>query len=74
MIDDNLILDHVLSDATVVGLEEEEDNTIDHTFEKIMLEDNRITKKRNKLPVVIFTMALVTLIIVIVVILIVKKG
>ena len=73
-IDENLILDHVLSDETVVGLEEEEDNTIDHTFEQIMIDDKKIDDKRNKLPIIIFCTTIVILIIVIIAIIIIKKG
>lgn len=74
LIDDNLILDHVLSDETVVGLEDEEDNTIDHTFEKIMIDDEKLDDKRNKLPIIIFCATIVVLIIVIIAIIIIKKG
>ena len=72
MIDEDSVLDHVLSDETVVDLEREEASTIDHTFEKIMLEDRKAEKKSNKLPVIIFCVALVVLIIVIALILILK--
>ena len=73
LIGEESILDHVLSDKTVLNLEKEEDEKIDHTFEKILLEDEKSIKKKNKLPVIIFCTLLVILIIVIVVIFIVKK-
>ena len=74
LIEEDSVLDHVLSDKTVVDLEREEESTIDHTFEKIMLEDNKAEKKGNKLPIIIFCIVLVILVIVIALILILKKG
>ena len=70
--DGNTILDHVLGDKTVLNLEKSEDEKIDHTFEKIMLEDNELRKKKNKLPLIIFYIMLFILIIVVVIILLVK--
>lgn len=72
MIDENSVLDHVLSDETVVDLENSEDDTINHTFEKIMLEDRKAERKSNKLPIIIFCTVLAILIIVVAVILILK--
>ena len=74
LIEEDSVLDHVLSDKTVVDLENNEDDTINHTFEKIMLEDKKAERKSNKLPIIIFSVVLVTLIIVIALILILKKG
>ncbi len=74
LIEEDSVLDHVLSDKTVVDLEREEESTIDHTFEKIMLEDNKLEKKNDRLPIIIFCIVLVVLIIVIALILILKKG
>ena len=72
MIDEDSVLDHVLSDETVVNLENSEDDTINHTFEKIMLEDRKAERKSNKLPIIIFCTVLAILIIVVAVILILK--
>lgn len=72
MIDEDSVLDHVLSDETVVDLENSEDDTINHTFEKIMLEDRKAERKSNKLPIIIFCTVLAILIIVVAVILILK--
>lgn len=72
VIDENSILEHVLGDKTVLNLEQEEDSKIDHTFEKIMLEDEAKSKKKNALPIIIFSVLLCILVIVIVVILLVK--
>ena len=72
MIDEDSVLDHVLSDETVVDLENSEDDTINHTFEKIMLEDRKAERKSNKLPIIIFCTVLAILVIVVAVILILK--
>ncbi len=68
LIDGNTILDHALSDKTVIGLEEEEDEKLDHTFEEIIKEDKKKSKK-SKLPVIIFCITLFILVVVIVIIL-----
>lgn len=72
VIDENSILERVLGDKTVLNLEKEEDSKIDHTFEKIMLEDEAKSKKKKTLPVVIFSILLCILILVVVIILLVK--
>lgn len=72
LIEEDSVLDHVLSDKTVVDLEKEEESTIDHTFEQIMLEDRNSERKSNKLPIIIFGVLVVVLIIVVIVILILK--
>lgn len=69
---DNTVLDHVLSDKTVLNLEDQEEAKIDHTFEKIMLEDKAISKKRNKLPLIIFCITIFVLLLVIAIIIIIK--
>ena len=71
-IDENSILNRALGDKTVLNLEKEEDDKIDHTFEKIMIEDEEMNKKRNILPIVIFSILLFTLILVVAIILIFK--
>ena len=68
----NTILDHVLSDNTVLNLEKEEDEKIDHTFEKILKDDDILRKKNKKLPIIIFCVTLFILIIVVVIILLVR--
>lgn len=72
-IGEDSVLDHVLGDKTVIDLEKEEDEKIDHTFEKIMLEDEKIHKKSSKLPIIIFSILLFILIVVIAIILLLKK-
>ena len=70
LLDGNTILDHALSDNTVLNLEKEENNELDHTFEEILKSDNRIRNKSKKLPIVIFSITLFILIVVIAIILI----
>ena len=67
----NTILDHVLSDNTVLNLEKEEDDKIDHTFEEILKSDKIKKKKKKRLPIVIFCITLFILIVVIVIILLI---
>ena len=67
----NTILDHVLSDNTVLNLEKEEDDKIDHTFEEILKSDKIEEKKKKRLPIVIFCITLFILIVVIVIILLI---
>ncbi len=50
----------------------EEDDKLDHTFEKIVIEDEKIGKKKKTLPIVIFCITLFTLIMVVAIILLVK--
>ena len=69
LIDGNTILDHALSDNTVIGLEENEEEKLDHTFEEIIKEDTKSKRKKNNLPVIIFCITLFILIVVIVIIL-----
>ena len=69
---DNTILDRVLGEETVLNIEKEEDEKIDHTFERIMLEDDEFHKKKSKLPLIIFCVLLFTLILVVIIILLVK--
>lgn len=71
-IDENSILNHALSDNTVYNMKKDEEDKIDHTFEKIMIEDEEIAKKKNTLPIVIFCILLFTLILVIAVIILFK--
>ena len=72
IIEGNTILDHALSDNTVLNLEKEEDEKVDHTFEKIMKDDSIIRRKSKKMPIIIFCITLVVLIIVIVLIILLK--
>ena len=72
VIDENSVLNHALSDNTVLNMKQEEDDKIDHTFEKIMIEDEEIDKKKNALPVIIFCILLFTLFLVVAVILLFK--
>ena len=70
LIEGNTILDHALGDDTVLNLEKEEDNKLDHTFEEILKSDNLSREKSKKLPIIIFSITLFILIVVIVVILV----
>lgn len=72
VIDENSILEKALGDKTVVDMKQEEDDKIDHTFEKILIEDEEIDKKKNALPIIIFCILLFTLFLVIAVILLFK--
>ena len=65
---DATILEHALSDKTVVDLEEEEDKKIDHTFEEIIESDNKIRRSNKKLPIIIFSITLFILIAVVLII------
>ncbi len=70
--EENPILNRALGDKTVLELKKEEDDKIDHTFEKIMIEDEETRKKTNALPIIIFCILLFTLVLVIAVILLFK--
>lgn len=67
-IDEETILDHVLSDKTVVNLEQEEDEKLDHTFEEIIKSDNKIRRKRKQLPIIIFSITLFILVVVVLIV------
>ena len=67
-IDEEAILDHVLSDKTVVNLEQEEDEKLDHTFEEIIKSDNKIRRKRKQLPIIIFSITLFILVVVVLIV------
>jgi len=71
-IDENSILERALGDKTVVDLAKDQEEKIDHTFEKIMIEDEAIRKKRNALPIIIFCILLFTLFLVIAIIILFK--
>ena len=71
-IEGNTILDHALSDNTVLNLKKEEDDKIDHTFEKILKDDRVFRKKNKKLPIIIFSILVFILIAVIVIIILVR--
>lgn len=68
-LDGNTILEHALSDNTVLNLEKEEDKKLDHTFEEILRSDNRLRNKSKKVPIVIFSLTLFILIVVVAIIL-----
>lgn len=70
--EENAILNHALGDKTVLDLKKEEDDKIDHTFEKIMIEDEEIRKKTNTLPIIIFCILLFTLVLVVAIIVLFK--
>jgi len=65
---DATILDHVLSDKTVVDLANEEDKKLDHTFEEILKSDNKIRKNSKQLPIIIFSITLFILIVVVLIV------
>lgn len=66
LVSENSILEHVLGDKTVLNLEQEEEDKIDHTFEEIFNSDKKSRKKNKKLPIIIFCILLVILITVVV--------
>ncbi len=68
IIEEKTILDHALSDNTVLNLEKENENKLDNTFEEILKSDNRIRHKRKQLPIIIFCVTLFILIVVIIII------
>ena len=72
MVDDNSILNHALGDKTVLNMKRDEESRLDHTFEKIMLEDEEKAKRKNILPIVIFCILLFTLFLVIAIIILFK--
>ena len=72
VVDENSILGHALSDKTVMDMKKDEEDKIDRTFEKIMIEDDEIAKKKNALPIVIFCILLFTLLLVIGIIILFK--
>ena len=72
VIDEHSILNKALSDKTVTDMEKEEDEKVDHTFEKIVLEDEEIQKKKSIVPIVVFCIVLFTLMVVVAIILLVK--
>ena len=65
-------LEKALGDKTVFDLAQEEDDKLDHTFEKIMESDRVMAKKQKKLPIVVFSITLFMLIIAIILVLIFK--
>lgn len=67
--DDNLLLNHALGEQTVYNMQVEEDEKLDHTFEKIVESDKVLSRKIKKLPLIIFSITLVLLVAVIVIIL-----
>ena len=72
VIDDNSILNRALGEKTVLDLQQDEDSKIDHTFEKIMIEDEEQSKRKSILPIVIFSVLLFTLVLVVGIILLFK--
>ena len=66
--DGNTILDHVLSDNTVVNLEKEEDAKIDHAFDEIVADQKVKKKKKSTLPIIIFSITTFMLIAIILII------
>lgn len=66
--DGNIIFNQGLGDKTVHELELAEDEKLDHTFQKIFESDQKEVAKRNKLPLIIFSITLSILIIVILIV------
>lgn len=67
-LENETILDKALSDNTVINLEKETNDKIDHTFEQIIENDHKMLKKKKKLPVIVFSITLFMLIMVIIII------
>lgn len=65
-----VILDKALGDETVSDLSVQEDDKLEHTFEKIYETDKIMSKKMKKLPIIVFCSMLLLLIIVIIIIII----
>lgn len=65
---EDTMLNKALSDKTVLDLQKQEDEKIDHTFEKIIERDNKKVYKTKKLPIIVFSCTLIILIIVIIII------
>lgn len=68
----SLELERVLGEQTVYKLQADEEQKLDHTFEKIIDSDRKINHKINKLPKIIFFITLALLIVVIIIILLIK--
>lgn len=66
--DGNIIFNQGLGEKTVHELELAEDEKLDHTFQKIFESDQKEVAKRNKLPLIIFSITLSILIIVILIV------
>jgi len=66
--DGNIIFNRGLGDKTVHELELAEDEKLDYTFQKIFESDQKEVAKRNKLPLIIFSITLFILIIVILIV------
>ena len=64
--------DNLKRDIDDTAFREQEDEKIDHTFEKIFKEDSVSRKNNKKLPVIILSITIVILIIVIIIILLVR--
>ena len=65
---ENTILDKALGDETFLNLEKQEDERLEHTFERIIESDNKNARKIKRLPVIVFSITLVVLIIVVIII------
>lgn len=65
-------LSKALGDETVFNLEKQEDEKLEHTFEKIVENDQKHYKKVKKLPIIVFGVSLFLLIIVVLLIVLFK--
>ena len=65
---ENTILDKALGDETFLNLEKQEDERLEHTFERIIESDKKNARKIKRLPVIVFSITLVVLIIVVIII------
>lgn len=66
--EETTLLENALSADTVLKMNKIEDEKLDHTFEKIVESDQKASHKNQKLPVIVFSLALFVLICVIIII------
>lgn len=66
--EETTLLENALSADTVLKMNKIEDEKLDHTFEKIVESDQKLSHKNQKLPIIVFSLALFVLICVIIII------
>ena len=67
-IDNETLLDKALGDETILNLKINEADKIDYTFEKIIEDEHKVSKKKKELPLIVFSITLFMLIMVIIII------
>ena len=66
--EENTILNNALGEDTVLNMKKIEEEKLDHTFEKIVESDRKVTRKFKKLPVIVFSVTLFILLCIIIII------